>query len=67
MVEKRIARSPSWDIWYANNRPLRTIGSLEMPVRLGHFVTLGELIFLTTYRYIYSRRRLFQHEAIYTL
>lgn len=43
-VEERIAHGPSWDIWDANNRSLRTIGLLKMPVRLGHFINLVELI-----------------------
>lgn len=43
-MEALIAHGPSMDIGDANNRPLRTIGSLKMPVRLGRFVALVDFI-----------------------
>lgn len=43
-TEDRIAMGPSLDIRDANNRPLRTIGLIKLPVRLGRFLALMEFI-----------------------
>ena len=43
-LETLLSFRPTQDIGDANNRPLRTVGTIKMPVRLGHFVATAELI-----------------------
>ena len=37
-LETLVSFGPTQDIGDANNRPLRTVGTIRMPVRLGRFV-----------------------------
>ena len=43
-LETLLSFGPTQDIGDANNRPLRTVGKIKMPVRLGHFVATAEFI-----------------------
>ena len=43
-LETLVSFGPTQDIGDANNRPLRTVGTIRMPVRLGRFVATAEYI-----------------------
>ena len=43
-METLVSFGPTQDIGDANNRPLRTLGTIRMPVRLGKFVAAAEFI-----------------------
>ena len=43
-LETLMSFGPTQDIGDANNRPLRTVGTIRMPVRLGRFVATAEFI-----------------------
>ena len=43
-LETLVSFGPTQDIGDANNRPLRTVGTIKMPVRLGHFVAVAEFL-----------------------
>ena len=43
-METLVSLGPTQDIGDANNRPLRTVGTIKMPVRLGRFVATAKFI-----------------------
>ena len=43
-LETLVSFGPTQDIGDANNRPLRTVSTIRMPVRLGRFVATAEFI-----------------------
>ena len=43
-METLVSFGPTQDIGDANNRPLRTLGSFKMPMRLGKFMAAAEFI-----------------------
>ena len=43
-METLVSCGPTPDIGDANNRPLRTVGTIKMPVRLGRFVAAAKFI-----------------------
>ena len=43
-LETLVSFGPTQDIGDANNTPLRTVGTIKMPVRLGHFVAVAEFL-----------------------
>ena len=43
-LETLVSFGPTQDIGDANNRPLRTVGTIKMPMRLGRFVVTAEFI-----------------------
>ena len=43
-LETLLSFGPTQDIGDAHNRPLRTVGTIKMPVRLGRFVATAEFI-----------------------
>ena len=43
-LETLVSFGPTQDIGDANNRPLRTVGTIRMPVRLGLFVATAEFV-----------------------
>lgn len=43
-MEKRIMHDPSWNIRNANNSPIRTFRSMNLPICLGMYINLVEFV-----------------------